>query len=188
MDYAAQAVGLVAAGFCILSFQFRTNRGTFIFQMCGALLFSVNMFMLGAPCGGVMNAIAFLRGIFLTWPNKKGINRVTLAIIMGLIIASSVWQYAAGNLTRAADYALIIQFIVGTRFCWQQDGRMLRLCQLFLISPVCLWYNIEYLAIGGIITEVINILSVVISLLRYGWHGFEQRSGLTAGKEENTGV
>ena len=58
-----------------------------------------------------------------------------------------------------------------------RDGKKIRLCQLFIISPRWLAYDalIPTPSIGGILTEIINICSVCLALYRYRKIGFTER-------------
>ena len=60
-----------------------------------------------------------------------------------------------------------------TFILWGRNGRHIRVAQLCFVSPIWLFNNTVTGSIGGIITEVFGIVSVVISFLRYGWNGFE---------------
>ncbi len=176
MELFAQVIGIIAAAVSVAAFQFRSNRGVFICQMISAFLFAVNMFMLGAWAGCLLNLLAAVRGVLLSLPGKKGINRYTLAFVLLATVGCYTWQYAAGLMEYVwLDILLAAQFMVGTLLCWHQDGRLLRLGQMLVMSPVCLLYNGIFHAVGGVITECVNILSVAASLVRYGWNGFENR-------------
>ena len=65
----------------------------------------------------------------------------------------------------------------GTYFMWTQNGKNIRLCQLFIVSPLWLTYNflLPIPNIGGIMTEIINIISVLTALFRYRKTGFTKR-------------
>ncbi len=174
MEWIAQSIGLAAAAFAIAGFQFRANRPVFICQMISAALFVVNMALLGAVGGVLLNAVAALRGVFLSLPGRRGATRATFWLVVGLTVGCFALQAGLGLVTRAVDLLLPLQFLVGTVLCYRQDGRALRLGQLFVMSPCCLVYNLSFGLIGGIITEEFNMLSILLALLRCGWNGFER--------------
>lgn len=174
MEIFAQIIGLLAGAAAISAFQFRSNRMTFILQMMGALLFCINSLMLNAIAGCILNAVAVVRGIFLCIPEGRGITSTTFWISIGLTLAAFGWQYFAGLMNHWIDVLLMVQFLAGTYFCWRQDGRLMRLGQLCIMSPICLYYNFTFHLIGGVLTEMVNIASIIISILRYGWNGFER--------------
>lgn len=57
-----------------------------------------------------------------------------------------------------------------------RNGRIIRMAQVCVISPVWLVNNFLTGSIGGVVTEVFGIGSVILSFLRYGMNGFEQES------------
>ena len=59
----AQAVGIVAMVFLVLSFQMKTPKGILLLQSIGAFLFCVNFFLLEQYIGSMLNLLAFI--IFL---------------------------------------------------------------------------------------------------------------------------
>ena len=173
MELFAQILGIVAMAFIIIAYQFRSNRTFFILQMCSATFFTLNMLLLGAYGGFVLNLLAALRGVILSLPKGKGITKPMFwAVVAATVVGYGILIYM-GQMPLWIDYLLPVQFIVGTIYSWKQDGRALRLAQLFVMSPVCLAYNVVVFTIGGILTECFNILSILISLIRFGWNGFE---------------
>ena len=59
----------------------------------------------------------------------------------------------------------------------EADGKIIRIGQASVVSPLWMTYNliIPVPSIGGVLTESINIASVIISLYRYRKTGFTQR-------------
>ncbi len=177
-------MGLIATAFILVAYQFRSNRTFFILQMCSATFFTLNMLLLGAYGGFVLNLLAALRGVILSLPKGKGITKPMFwAVIVATMVGYGILIYM-GQMPRFIDYLLPLQFVVGTYFAWKQNGRSIRLAQLFVMSPVCLVYNIYVFTLGGILTECFNIVSILISLVRFGWNGFE----ITQPKKEGSHV
>jgi hypothetical protein len=57
---------------------------------------------------------------------------------------------------------------------WSRDGRVIRRAQLFVISPLWIVNNIFYASIGGVVCELFNIVSVLVSFLRFSKDGFDK--------------
>ena len=57
---------------------------------------------------------------------------------------------------------------------YSDNGKYIRMAQLFISSPCWLIYNFVSGTIGGVICEVFVIASTVISIIRYGFDGFEK--------------
>ncbi|MBQ6614035.1 MAG: YgjV family protein, partial [Clostridia bacterium] len=71
-EFIAQAIGVVAMAFNILSFQNKNQKNVIAFQFFGGLLFSVSFFMLGAMSGCLLNLIAVIRAVVFV--NKQKLN------------------------------------------------------------------------------------------------------------------
>ena len=71
---------------------------------------------------------------------------------------------------------LTIAQFMGTYSMWTQKGSIIRYIQLSVISPLWLTYNflLPIPSIGGILTETLNITSVIIALIRYRKIGFSE--------------
>ncbi len=179
MEIFAQILGLIATGLIIFAYQFRSNRIFFMLQMCSAAFFTVNMLLLDAYGGFVLNLLAAGRGVFLSLPNGKGITKLNFWIVNIATVAGYGILALWGQMSTLVDWLLPLQFVFGTWLSWRQSGRAIRMGQLIVMSPICLVYNSMVFSIGGIATECFNILSISISLIRFGWNGFE-----TATKEK----
>ena len=102
------------------------------------------------------------RKILADYYKKWANNRITItavALIMGIcgILAWDNW----------ASIFPILAMVIGTPLLWTRKPTVIRYTGLFLISPGWLIYNITVFSIAGIITETLNIGSILISFLRY---------------------
>ncbi len=167
METIGQIIGLVAAAIIILSFQAKNTKLLFFMQAIGGVLFAVSFFMLGAVTAALLNLIGMLRGLILTAGEKCNKWYVFVAIEVA-ILAIGIFSYE--------NYLSIVtvcaQF-VGTASLWTRKGKMIRILQFCIVSPLWLFNNIMSFAIGGIITEVVSMLSVIVSIIRFGFNGFE---------------
>lgn len=71
----AQAIGVTAMLFNILSFQQKTARGAIFFLLGGAFLFCINFLMLNAIVSCILNLIAAIRAI--VYLNKESFIPIT---------------------------------------------------------------------------------------------------------------
>ena len=64
----------------------------------------------------------------------------------------------------------------GTLAMWTKNGRIIRFAQLFVISPFWLLYDalIPTPSFGGVLCEVFNMTSVIVSFIRFRKTGFDQ--------------
>ena len=75
-ELAAQAVGIAAMAFYILSYQLKTRVRAIGFQFFGSALFAVNYFMLGAMVGGILNLVGTVRAIVFINTEKLQAHRL----------------------------------------------------------------------------------------------------------------
>ena len=92
-----------------------------------------------------------------------------LVAIQAVYIAATVLTY-----TDIFSVVALIAQIVGTFAMWSQSGKTIRFLQLFCVSPLWLIHNIFVFSIGGVVCEVFNIVSIIVSLIRFGIKGFEK--------------
>lgn len=59
--------------------------------------------------------------------------------------------------------------IAGTVGYWSNNARKIRLANLLVTSPCLLTYDVIVGSWGGALNETVAILSIVISILRFGW-------------------
>jgi hypothetical protein len=59
---------------------------------------------------------------------------------------------------------------------WTRDGKKIRISQMAVVSPFWLLYDllIPVPSIGGILCEVFNMASVIISFIRFKKTGFDK--------------
>lgn len=171
-ELAAQAVGIVAMLFNILSFQQKTPRRVITFQLVGSALFALNYLMLGAPVGTLLNIIGIARAIVYSNRERFRAERLFwLILFVSLYGVSYVLTFAVFGTPFTPINALIellpvvgmTAVTVGFRL---QNAATIR--KLGLIgSPSWLIYNVVKVAVGGAICEIFSICSIVIGMLRY---------------------
>lgn len=160
----------------VLSMQCRSNRNFFICQELAEVLFMVSFAMLGAWGGAVMNLFGVIRPELLRRENIAK-SKITLIGLLFFLILCSLAVVIIFNEKVYLCLLVLIAQSAGTFFMWTRNGRNIRLCQLFIVSPLWLMYNslIPIPSIGGILTELINIVSVALALIRFRKIGFVER-------------
>jgi len=169
----AQVLGLLAMGTTVVSMQCRSNSKFFLFQEISGVLFAVSFSILGAWGGTLMNIFGIVRPELLR--HKKFARSKLILCILLLLLALCI--AALVFFTDEKYYLLLIVTaaqLIGTCVMWSQNGRSIRWGQLLAVSPLWIIYNIllPVPSIGGILTEMINIVSVCLALYRYRKSGF----------------
>ena len=172
----AQIVSITAMVLNILSMQCRSNRKFFICQETAGLLFSASFFMLGAWGGALMDFFGIIRPELLRH-EKIAKSKYTLLLLIFLL---AICTLAVFFLSEERWYFILMVSaaqLAGTLGMWTRNGKTIRLCQLLIVSPLWLIYDIliPTPSIGGILTEIFNMSSVYIALYRYRKIGFTER-------------
>lgn len=163
-----QALGILAAVFVIGSYQFKKNSSLIMVQAAGSFLFLLNYFMLGAYTGAFMNFACVARGLIFCGGDKTRKPFILVALNLLFIIGTIfTWESALSLLPLLG----MISVTVGMYF---NNGKLIRIAQLFVSSPCWLIYNFASGTIGGVICEIFVICSAVVSIIRYGFDGFEK--------------
>ena len=172
LEIIAQAVGIVAMVFNILSYQGKKQSTVITLQLFGASLFAINFFMLGATVGGIMNLMAAFRAIVFV--NKKRFKAESvwwLIIFITMFVTAYVLTFTVFGKTFTPINALIellpiIAMTVSTIGFRNGSAKAIRYWGL-IGSPSWLVYNICNFAIGAIICEVVSLISIIVGIIRY---------------------
>lgn len=172
-EFIAQILGLIAAAILWWAFQCKNTKRLFLLQLISSIGFSLHFLVLGAYTGMLLNLAEVLRSYLLYRGDKKWTShRITMVAVMLLMAFCGAvsWDGWLSLLPSAA-------MVIGTCFMWSRNGKILRLAQLFFISPCWLIYNVAMGSIAGILTESVNIVSVIVSLLRFGLKELDETYG-----------
>ena len=179
MEMLAQIASFAAAAFNIVSYQMKDNRRLFLSKGISGALFAVSFFLFGNYTAAVLNLVNLLRGSVLAggerwhkWP--------WLLLTQALYVGGCVLTFGKSEvLLGGAVFAIVLSLVttasqlIETQILWGRNGKHIRLAQISFISPIWLFTNVVTGSIGGVITEIFGMTSVVISIARYGLNGFE---------------
>lgn len=167
----AQAIGIVAMTTNIVAYQFKSKKSILLCMFAGSALFAVNMFMLGAVMGGIMNILGVARS--LVYMNKERLGKhVVLANILFLCAYALSYVLTFTLIgTEPTLKNLIVELLpvigmsVMTLAFSGDNSRVIRRVGL-INSPCWLVYNIFNYAIGGILCETFGLVSIISSIIR----------------------
>ena len=173
-EYMVQAIGILGVALFIISYQIRSNRALFLCQLMGRIVFCVQFFLMGAYTGAISLIVNRARNLLLIKSNdwKWAKSQVTLAAIILLLLVMTICTWAG--------WISILPFVsvaVTSIGYWTQNAQKIRLSQLFG-SPCTLLYDILVHTWGGAVCEAITILSIIISIVRFGWRNLGKESGV----------
>lgn len=161
LNIAAQTIGVIGLVCSLLSFQMKKRKHIMAFQMTASLLFSSQLFLLGAVAGGCMDLISFLRTLVFSQNERKWASSPLwlLAFIAAMIAAGALtWQ-------SAWDVLPIIGSVLSTVALWMKNEKRIRLISL-TVGPCWLLYCLVKGAWSGAINEALAMTSIVIGLIR----------------------
>lgn len=164
LEWASQAIGLVALFFLSFSFLQKSRKGILIFQLCGASSWCINMLLLNAVAGVVLNVISVTRAIIFLFGEKSDWARhwCWAPILSFAYFAAGVLSYFMGDGWTAAlpCFALILStfsFVI-------TDPFKIRLINLFC-CPFWFVYQLIHGNPTGMMNEIICITSVIIGII-----------------------
>lgn len=163
-----QIIGLIAMVAIILSFQCKSNRRLVVVIGIGALLFAVSYFLLGQSSAAMFNIIAVICSIMCLKDDLK--NRLSFGIIATLYVVATLFTFSGWW-----SLVLMAAQIAGSYSVMFSSGTFIRKIRFFFISPVWLINNtVMCFTVGGIICEVVTMISIIVSFIRYRKTGFEK--------------
>lgn len=160
-----QAIGFVGVAFFIASYQIKSNKALFLCQMIGCIIFCVQFFIMGAYTGAVSLIINIIRNLLLVkrkdwkWVDRKA----TMLVILALLTAMTIYTWDG-----VISLLPFIAVSVTTIGYWSNNAQKIRLSQ-FIGSPCTLLYDVLIRSWGGVMTESITLVSIIISVIRFGW-------------------
>lgn len=162
-----QSIGIVALIIVVISFQIKEQKKVLIANGVASIFWSIHFFLTGAYSGVIINSIAIIRGFAFAFIKSDKWRIITSIILTVLLVGSGVVTVTIFNEIWFLAVITTVGSAVGTILFSLNSPKYLRLGQLFGVSPAWLFYNIWYLSIGGIIGETLNIVSVIVSLIRF---------------------
>ena len=170
----AQALGIFGMLAAMISYQCKTNKNYFIFQGLSGAFFSAQFILIGAWAGLIFNAYNIIRA--LAYQSKKARSVACVISLECLVLTAALISiFVFKEAWWLVSFTLIAQ-ITGTFAMWTRDGKKIRISQMAVVSPLWLLYDllIPVPSIGGILCEVFNMASVIISFIRFKKTGFDK--------------
>ena len=171
MNIVAQVVGIFAMAANISSYQFKNKQHVLLMQLIGSTLFAVNMFLLSAVMGGILNIIGIFRAAaYIAAERYRKSTRVLNWVFMALYCLSYLLVFTVfGKAPTAVNLLVELLPLLGmaamTVGFSKSGARAIRVCGL-INSPCWLVYNSVNFSIGGILCEAVSLVSILTASLR----------------------
>lgn len=163
-----QLIGFIGTALFFVSFQCRSNKNLFRVQFLSYLLYTVHLIFLGATTGGISYLINTLRSFCLGSQNKF-LRSWTMCLFICFLQIVTLFLTWSGWISLLPITANIAATIGGFSY----SGKKIRLVGIFINSPLWIIHNVIVGSWAGILDEIVSELSMIISIIRYGWHNLD---------------
>lgn len=159
-----QLIGFIGTGIYFLSYQYKDNKKLFRVQLISYVFYTLHLFLLGAKTGAICYVINLLRSFCLS-SDYKILNSNNMCV------AFCVAQLLAGVITWNGPISLlpVIANIASTIGGYSHNAKYIRIAGIFINSPLWIIYNVFVGSLAGVVDEIICEISMIISIVRYGW-------------------
>ncbi len=169
-DTVIQIIGFFGVFLFLISYQVKSNKLLFVIQTFGCLTFAVQFALLGAYSACVTSVISIIKSAMLIKYEQSRVIRwkgwVAVFSAACIITAMFTWDGILSLLPIIATVANIVG-------CWTNNAKKLRISVLFISSPCMLLYDVLVMTWGGVLNETITIISIVVSIIRFGWKALD---------------
>ena len=172
-EFVIQLIGFIGVAFFIASYQIKSNKALFIFQLIGSLVFCIQFYIMGALSGALSLVVNIIRNLLLIKVNdwKWVKSKWTLATIIAILAAITVYTWAG-----PMSILPFISVAVTSIGYWTNNAQKIRLSQM-IGSPTVLLYDFLIRSWGGVLNESIVIISILVSIVRFGWKNMGENKG-----------
>ena len=166
IEIIGQIIGIFGVIALFSAYQMKDRKTLLLFQMLGIALIATQYFMINALSGAVLNVVCLVRTLFFYLFEGKIKNKVFEKYIFPLLFAFLVCVFAVVSWEGWYTWLMLVCLAVNsfcTGACSPQNFRksLLFTCTLAFI------YNVIVISIGGMINEVVSIISAIVGIIRY---------------------
>ena len=171
MELFAQILGMIGMVMNLISFQLKEQKKLIRLQFFSSIVFTFHYLLLGATMGWILNGLGICRAFVFShkeheWARKKGWLPLFIscyAIVYVLTFTVLGMEPTASNLL--LELLPAIGMTATTIGFYLENATKVRLLSL-TNAPTWMTYNIIRGSIGGTITEIICLVSVVVGIIR----------------------
>ena len=168
-----QAIGFLGTITFFLSYQCKSNKNLFRVQFISYSLYTIHLLMLGAITGGFSYILNTIRSLCLGSKNDFLKGRWMCCVLCILQVTTLIFTWSGW-------WALlpVIANIAATIGGYTYNARKIRLVGMLINSPLWIIYNILVGSWAGIMDEIVSEISMIISIVRYGWDNLNEVDNL----------
>lgn len=159
----SQVISAIATVLLLLSFQQKTHKKIVLMQAASGILFGIQYMLIGAYEGMICNYVGAVRSIAYSFRGKsKVVDSLFCPSFFAVIFTIS------GIVTYKNIFSLlpIVAMCISSFVLWSPKTQQLRALSM-PTSAMWLVYNAISHSYVAVITEVLNLISIVIALIRF---------------------
>ena len=163
-----QGIGFLGTILFFVSYQCKNNKTLFRVQFVSYLCYTVHLLLLGAITGGISYILNTVRS-FCLGRNRDFLKGRWICCILCILQITTLiftWNGWWSILPVAANIAATIGG-------YTYNARKIRMVGILINSPLWIIYDIVVGSWAGILDEIVSELSMIISIIRYGWKNME---------------
>lgn len=158
----SQIIGFMAFIASLIAYQRNKKKDILITMIISNILNLIHYYLLNAYSGLLTKLIAILRDIFIVNKTKKKYLNNILFLVIFILIYILAMIYTYSNILSIFPLIAALIYLIPT---WYGNGKIVKYTAL-ICYLLWLGYNIFVLSIAGITSNIISILSIIISIKR----------------------
>lgn len=162
-----QIFGIFGLILFVVSFQCKDSKKLVLVQGIGGMMFFINFLLIGAYGGALFNLTVLVRGLLYTKKDNKIWRPLLVELLFTAAYIYSLMLVKGDVLQIVLTTLPYVSLLVMSIMMWRENGKLIRRFQIAALSPSWLIHNIFNFTLGGILAEIFNITSAVVSLVRF---------------------
>lgn len=163
-----QGIGFWGTILFFLSYQCRNNKTLFQVQFVSYLCSTIHLLLLGAITGGISYILNTVRSFCLGSKNDFLKGRLVCCILCILQVTTLVFTWNGWW-----SILPVVANIAATIGGYTYNARKIRIVGMLINSPLWIVYDIVVGSWAGILDEIVSEVSMIISIIRYGWENMD---------------
>jgi len=166
-----QGIGFIGTILFFLSFQCKENKKLFRVQLLSYVFYTTHLIMLGAITGGLSYVLNLVRSFCLgsDWEFAKSKKMCWIICALQFVVMGVTWDGWISTIPVAAN-------IASTIGGYTHNGKKIRIAGMFFNSPLWIIYDIIVGSWAGILDEVVSEISMIVSVVRFGWKALDEQT------------
>ena len=151
----------------VLSFQCKSSKKLVFVQGIGGMLFFINFLLIGAYGGALFNLTIMIRGLLYAKKDGKIWKPILIGVLFTVAYVYGLTLVRGDILQMVLITLPYVSLLIMSVLMWKENGNLIRIFQISALSPSWLIHNIFNFTLGGILAELFNIISAILSLVRF---------------------